>query len=376
MQRVIDITCSPERLSADSANRRRMAACQALQATDRPPVVFAISLRYLFDVRGVEIGDYFENPRTQLEQQLLNYKWLIENVPDDRVIDRERVTVKPDLQTIRGGYFDIDVDWFGGCDPVTVAMLEDPADVDRLGDPAVTDGLYGRKLEMYEGMRAASGDYRLTLNGEPVQIDVSVSASGGPFPDAYALARQNIFVWMHEAPEAAHRLMDKVTTAFINYERHTRQLTGASMASLGMGCDAGEMLSEAMFRQFVLPYYLRCYEAFPGRRGLHMCGRIDHLVELLADEMRITHLNGFGSVTDAQKLARHMGGKVVLTGGFDPVLLLDGPVDAIADETVRLLDIFSPHAGYIVQDGNNVAPGTPRAHMQAVVDAVRDYVGA
>jgi uroporphyrinogen-III decarboxylase len=134
------------------------------------------------------------------------------------------------------------------------------------------------------------------------------------------------------------------------------------------------MLSEQMYRRFVLPYYLRCYDAFPGRRGLHMCGAIDHLIPLLADEMKITHLNGFGSVADPHLLAKHMAGRVVMSGGLDPVLLLQGPVDAIKQQTCHYLDVLAGRGGYFLQDGNNVAPGTLLAHLQAVVDAAEQYV--
>jgi len=372
-QRLIEINCPADRLAASEAIRRRLAACHRFEPTDRNPVVFSIALRYLFDARGVEVGDYFENPRTQLEQQLLNHKWLIENMVDDRSIDEGQLIVAPDLQTIRGGYFGIAVDWFGGTDPVAVPLLHEPKDVERLVIPDVRTNLYGRKIEWFEAMQRMAGEYRVMLNDEPLGVKASVSGAGGPFPDAYALAGQNLFLWAYEAPDVVHGLMEKVTTAFINYERYTRDLTARPHRHLGLGCDAAEMLSEQMYRRFVLPYYLRCYDAFPGRRGLHMCGAIDHLIPLLVDEMKITHLNGFGSVADPHLLARHMAGRVVMSGGLDPVLLLQGPVDPIKQQTWHYLDVLAGHGGYILQDGNNVAPGTPLAHFQAVVDAADQY---
>jgi len=372
-QRLIEIHCPADRLAASEAIRRRLAACQRFEPTDRDPVVFSIALRYLFDVRSVEVGDYFEDPRTQLEQQLLNHKWLIENMVDDRSIDKAQLIVAPDLQTVRGGYFDIAVDWFGGTDPVAAPLLHEPEDVERLAIPDVRANLYGRKIAWFEAMQRMVGEYRVTLNGAPLRIKVSISGAGGPFPDAYALAGQNIFLWVYEAPDVVHSLMEKVTTAFINYERYTRDLTGRPHRHLGLGCDAAEMLSEQMYRRFVLPYYLRCYETFPGRRELHMCGAIDHLIPLLADEIKITHLNGFGSVADPRLLAKHMGRRVVMSGGLDPVLLLKGPVDAIREQTWHYLGVLATRGGYILQDGNNVAPGTPLEHLRAVVEAAEQY---
>ena len=104
-----------------------------------------------------------------------------------------------------------------------------------------------------------------------------------------------------------------------------------------------------------------------------MCGAIDHLIPLLADEMKITHLTGFGSVADPNLLAEHMAGRVVMSGGLDPVLLLKGPLDAIKKQTCHYLGVLAARGGYILQDGNNVAPGTPLAHLRAVVEAAEQY---
>lgn len=369
----VDIRCPEERVAANEAVRRRLQACEAFRAADRPPVVFSFGLRYLLAARGAAIGDYFDNPRTQLEQQLLNHKWLIEHMMDDRVVDEERLVVAPDLQDVRGGYFDVPLRWAEGLGPMAAPILHRPEDVFALEVPEPTANHYGRRIEWYHAMRQMAPEYEVRLNGRLLRLEATVSGVGGPFPDAYALARDRLFLWVYEAPEAVHRLMDVVTTAFINYHRYTRELTGAPLTGLGMGCDAAEMLSPPMFREFVLPYYQRCYDAFPGRRGFHMCGRIDHLLPLLAEELRITRLDGFGSATDPHLLAEVMGGKVVLSGGIDPVLLLQGGTDEIEQECRRYLGIFAGNGGYILQDGNNIAPGTPVANLAAAVAAAEEF---
>ncbi len=371
--RRVEIVCPEERLAANETVRARLAACQRFEVTDRPPVVCSLGYRFLREARGAPIGDYFENPRAQLEQQLLNHKWVVEHMMDDRVIDTERVTVSPDLQDIRGGYFPIGTMWTDGVGPMAAPLLEMPADVYALEVPEPTANLYGRRIEWYHAMLEMAGEYDVTLNRRPLEVRPTVSGLGGPFPDAYALARDRLFYWVHEAPEAVQALMAKVTEAFINYTRYCRTLTGASMVNLGMGADAAEMLSPAMFREFVLPYYLRAYEAFPGTRGLHMCGRIDHLLPLLAGEMGITSLNGFGFVTDRERLAEVMGGRVVMSGGISPDLLLRGTPDEVRAECRRYLETFAPVGGYILQDGNNVAPRTPLANLAAMVEAASEW---
>jgi hypothetical protein len=374
--RRVEIHCSPSRLADNETNRRRLVACRQFAPTDRTPVLFAISSRYLFTARDEPLGDYFESPRSQLEQQLLNQKWLIEHVVDDRVIDTQRITVAPDLSTLRGGYFDIQIQWFNDGSASAIPILGHVEDIDRLEVPDVNQGPYGRMIAWYREMVDMAPEYAVTLNGMPLDLHVTIGSGGGPIPDAYALAGQNLFLWMASDPERVHRLMDILSTTFIQFQRYVRDLRGDRRHDLGMGCDAGEMLSAAMFREFVVPYYARCYDAFPGQRGLHMCGKIDHLVPLIADELEITHLNGFGFPTDPHLLAEHMGGKVVLSGGLNPVVLLEGPTARIEAETIRYLQAFQSFGGYILQDGNNVAPGTPTAHLASVVRAAEAYAYA
>lgn len=369
----IEIDCPPERLEQNAAKRRRRNACANFEPVDRTPVVFSISSRYLFRARGVEMGDYYQNPRSQLEHQLLNQKWLIENAVDDRIIDQSTITVAPDLSTVRGGYFPIAIRWFNDGTASTVPFLRTPQDIDTLEVPAPSAGAYGMMIEWYHRMREMADGYRVLLNGAPLQIKVSVGSGGGPIPDAYALAGQNLFLWMVQEPDRVHRLLEIVTAAFINLQKVVRDLRGDTYENLGLGADAAEMLSPGMFEEFVVPYYLRCYDAFPGHRGLHNCGRIDHLIPLIAQQLRITHLNGFGFPTDPRLLAEWMGGKTVMAGGLNPILLLQGPTEAIKREVFRYLEILSPYGGYILQDGNNVAPGTPTARLAAVVEAAEEF---
>ena len=371
--RRIDINCPLQRIEQNACNQRRLEGCRRFASTDRAPVVFGIAPRYVFAARGKATGDYFENPRSQLEQQLLNHKWLIEHAIDDRIIDTAAVSVKPDLSTLKGGYFDVGIQQFADGTLSAVPILHQPEDIERLEVPDFNGGPYGRAVDWFHEMREVAADYEVTLNGKPLEIRVTIAAFGGPFPDAYALAGQNLFLWMVEAPQRVCRLMEIVTSAFINFQRYVRDLSGDAHENLDMGCDAAEMVSAEMFREFVVPYYLRCYEAFPGRRGFHNCGRIDHLIRIITEELEITHLNGFGFPTSPELLARWMGGKVVMSGGLHPVILQRGPREAIRRQSCRYLEVFAPYGGYILQDGFSIAPGTPLENLAAVVEAAEEF---
>ncbi len=373
MRKQIKICCPPWRLEQNEENRQRLQACMRRQPTDRVPAIVSLHLRYLLWARGQKLGDYFENPRTQLEQQILNYKWIVENLHDDRVLDFRRVTVSPDLDTLRGTNFPVGIRISPDGSVVAQPFLEKPEDIERLEVPEVTANHNGRKLAWYYAMKEMAAEYEVILNGAPLEVHVGLGAFSGPFPEAYAVAGTNLFLWMYDAPALVHRLMRIVTTAFLNWQRYVRNLTGAPHKDLFLGADAAEMLNAQLFREFVLPYYLECYEAFSGERGLHMCGKIDHLLPILADEMKITQLNGFGAVTSPELLAKWLGGKAYMTGGPDPILLWKGSQEKIRKECFRYLSILAPYGGYVLQDGHGLAPGTPLENLHALVQAAREY---
>lgn len=370
----IEINCPRSRLEENETNQQRLEACYRFERTDRTPVVFGINERYLFPARAAEFDDYFENPQTQLEQRLLNQKWLIEHAVDDQIIDTSTIKVEP-AGVARGGLFNIDVRRFNDGSSVAVPLLQRPEDIDVLEVPEVMGGLYGKRVNWYLEMKELSAEYLVTLNGNPLDIDVTIGYFAGPLPEAYALTGENLFIWMLECPERVHRLMQILTTACINYQRFVRDLNGDSREHLYMGCDAAEMISPGMFKEFIVPYYLQCYAAFPGKRELHMCGNIDHLIQTIAEDLRITLLHGFGFSVDPKLLAKWMGGKVVLVGGVHPHLLLQGPVEAIKSECFRYLEIFAPCGGYVLADGHDVAPGTPIQHLVTVVEAAEEFSG-
>ena len=129
------------------------------------------------------------------------------------------------------------------------------------------------------------------------------------------------------------------------------------------------MLGPEAFREFVVPYYLDIWRAYPRPRTFHMCGKIDHLLDLLRDEMQIDHLAGFGFPVDRQVLAEKLSGRVVLSGGPHPVLIRDGPAERIVAECEDYIRTVGRRGGYILCGGCGSVPGTPVEHYGRMVEA-------
>jgi uroporphyrinogen-III decarboxylase len=100
-----------------------------------------------------------------------------------------------------------------------------------------------------------------------------------------------------------------------------------------------------------------------------MCGQIGHLLPILRDELKITSLDGFGFPLDPDLLAREMSGRCILTGGPHPLLIQQGPPDAVMAECERYISALAGRGGYILHMGGGPVPDTPRNHYLAMIEA-------
>jgi uroporphyrinogen-III decarboxylase len=73
------------------------------------------------------------------------------------------------------------------------------------------------------------------------------------------------------------------------------------------------------------------------------------------------------------KVAAVMGGRVVLLGNVNPLLVRTGPVERILEATRACIETLAPLRGYIVQDGANIPPDTPPEHVNAMMQAAETW---
>jgi len=128
-----------------------------------------------------------------------------------------------------------------------------------------------------------------------------------------------------------------------------------------------------MFESITLPANRRLRDRCDGWAALHMCGRSDHLLETFRDGLRIDELQGFGWQVDLDRIAEILGGRVVLLGNVNPMLVRDGTPEDVRQATRRVIEKLAPLGGFIVQDGNNIPPGSPLANINAMMEAAERY---
>ena len=372
MKERIDILVPEQVLSENDLKKERLENTHRFQPTDRVPVVVDAQLWALLGARGASFSEFTRSPRDHLLGQILNQKWRIENIRDDRPVETQRLVIETDFGALRGVEFPMEIQW-NGDDPAKARhLLQAPEEIDQLEVPDPRDGLNRTRIEWFQTMRVMAEDFDVRLNGQPLEIQVDLTHPGGPFPSAFALCGPNLFLWMKTDPQRIHHLMDITTRSHLQVIAYFAELTGRDpFHSVWLGADAAEMVRPEMFLEFIAPYYLRIWEQHGYPRIYHQCGKIDHLLQILRDDYDVTFLDGFGFPTDRRRIAEILSGRMVLRGGPHPLLIHDGPKEAILSECIDYIQTVGGRGGYILSEGFGLMTGTPLEHVDLMVEASR-----
>ena len=364
------------------ARERRIQAARRFEEPDRVPVLPAIGYRYLLPQIGVPFRRYYGDPEVMLRSQILAQKWLMEHIRTDACsITGAWTGAWTDFEnTFEAGslgctveFPENDIPWVG---PGWVRTEEDLRTLERMD--FVHGELNERQVEYRRAMMEAAERYPVRFLGGPVfypgRYPSLTHTSDGPFGVAGDLMGQTeLFTAVLENPGFVEELLRIVTDKLIEYLDFCWKEEGLTDRDLSWTDDLAAGLSAESYRRLVLPQEKRLRFHFDGRASLHMCGRTDHLLETFRDDLAIDEYQGFGYQVNLDTAAQVMGGKVVLLGNVNPMLVLQGPPERIREETRRCIEKLALFKGYIVQDGANIPPGTPLEHINAMMDAAELY---
>lgn len=365
------------------ARRARVEAARRFERPDRVPVIPAIAHRFLVPQVGVRFRDYYADPETMLRTQILAQKWLMENVRTDAyAITGPWTGAWTDFQNafeagslgVEIVFPDDDIPWVGR------GWVAGEADLRRLeAMDFVHSGLNARQTAYRRRMMEVADKYPVRfLGGEVFHPGANPSlthTSDGPFGVAGALmGPTELFLAVKERPDFVRELLRVVTDKLIEWlDFCWAEEKLPAPKDFAWTDDLAVSLSAADFRDVVLPSEKRLRFHFDGRLSLHMCGRSDHLLEIFRDDLAIHELQGFGYEVDLDRVGEALGGRVVLLGNVDPRLIRSGTPEDVRRATRRVLDKLAPRGGLIVQDGNNVPPGSPLANINAMMEAAEAW---
>jgi uroporphyrinogen-III decarboxylase len=141
----------------------------------------------------------------------------------------------------------------------------------------------------------------------------------------------------------------------------------------GFADDSIQLLSEATYREFVMPCHQRLLAEFSkgGPNSIHLCGNVQRFLPLLQHELNVQTFD-LGFPVDLGQVRRDLGPEAMLRGNLHPQILRDGPVSLIREQTARILRSgVMDGRKYVFCEGNNVAPQTPIEHFQAAYETAR-----
>ncbi|MGZ5515856.1 MAG: uroporphyrinogen decarboxylase family protein [Candidatus Aminicenantales bacterium] len=359
--------------------RERIEKTRRFERPDRIAVVPSVATRFLVPQVGVRFCDYYGDPETMLRTQILAQKWLLENVRTDAyAITGPWVGAWTDFQnSFEAGslgvdivFPDDDIPWIGR------GWVAGEADLRRLeAMDFVHSGINARQITYRRAMRDVASKYPVKFLGGPVfspgENPALTHTSDGPFGVAGDLmGKMEIFLAVKERPDFVRELLRIVTDKLIEYLDFCWAEEGLpSPKDFAWTDDLAVSLSAATFREVVLPFEKRLRFHFDGRASLHMCGKTDHMLEIFRDDLAIHELQGFGYEVDLDRIGAVMGGRVVLIGNVNPMLIHAGTPDEVRAATRRVIEKLGPRGGLIIQDGNNIPPGSPLANINAMMEA-------
>ena len=380
MADVIDIGVSVEEIEA---RRERVTKAKRFEHPDRVPVIPALAHRFLVPQVGVRFKDYYGDPETMLRTQILAQKWVMENVRTDAyAITGAWVGAWTDFQnTFEAGslgcevvFPDDDIPWVGKGWVRTEADLRMLEQMDF-----ITSGINAKQIAYRKAMMAVAEKYPVCFRGGPVfypgENPALTHTSDGPFGIAGDLMGQmELFTAVYDRPDFVRELLRIVTAKLIDYLDfcwEEEQLPEPK--DFAWTDDLAVSLSAETYRDIVLPFEKRLRFHFDGYLSLHMCGATDHLLEIFADDLKISEYQGFGYQVDLDRIGQTMGGRVVLVGNVNPMLIHSGTPEDVHRATRRVIEKLSHYGGLIIQDGNNIPPGSPLENINAMMEAAELY---
>jgi len=198
------------------------------------------------------------------------------------------------------------------------------------------------------------------------------------------LGMENMYLKMYDQPLLIDALLERIVDY---YAAVSRKIFDAAAEAIDIffigndfGCRHGPLLSEPMFRRFLLPQLKRLVDLghnYGLKVMLHCCGGVAELIPAMIE----IGLDGLHAVEpscrgmDLARLKAEFGERILFNGAIDSHhVLIDGTADVVRRETRRVLDIMKPGGGYVAGASHDtILEETPLENVLAMFEAIRQY---
>lgn len=198
------------------------------------------------------------------------------------------------------------------------------------------------------------------------------------------LGMEKMYYLMYDQPALIDAILEHVVDYYAASSQRIFEAAGQSIDIFFIGNDFGSqqgpLLSEPMFRRFILPHLARLIElghGFGHKVMLHCCGGIAELIPAMIE----AGLDGLHAVQpccrgmDLRQLKARFGDRILFNGAIDSHhVLIEGTPDHVRQATREVLEIMKPGGGYVAGASHDtILEETPVENVLAMFDAIQEY---
>jgi uroporphyrinogen-III decarboxylase len=351
----------------------------AFKPVKQPPFMVNSALYWIFGLDTDTLPEaYCEDPAVMTTFQERTYYDQIKEIDDDFV-----PYLMPWFGTIvAASAFGCKIEFPYKQDPAANPRfypVQTAADIKQLQIPDPDkDGLMPKVLDFLRYMKQNSF------------LPVGITDFQGPLTTANQLMGYDKLIYlMHDSPNLAHELMDKVTEGLIRWVKKQKEVIGEAWnecisdqqvytgkhAGVWFSDDDAVLISAKMYREFVVPYNSRILEAFGGG-CVHYCGNATHHADNFLNTRGLLALNIYNlyNIPSFAKLKSKVEGRIVLFAcDFTPIeyqAYFDELLASVDPSGMIICSQYSPVVG-LLQGGKYTAT---RRDLKSGRAAVYNYL--
>lgn len=241
------------------------------------------------------------------------------------------------------------------------ALVEDIEELDKIRpwDPMTSTRMLDRILAV---------EYFSKHWGQEFPVLGWVEGPMAEFTDLTTLS-EGMFM-MFDDPERVKEAMSIIADQAV---RCAQAQVEAGADIIGIGDAAASLISEAQYREFVLPLEQRIVSAMHragAKTKLHICGNISHIlaamVETGSDIIDVDYM------VDLKTSLKTAAGRCSISGNVNPVeVILQGTVQEVKEHTRRCLELGDDR--YLFSGGCEVPKMTPPENLLAMREALIEF---
>ena len=227
------------------------------------------------------------------------------------------------------------------------------------------------------------------IRTEAEQFDRQYAILGGEWSPFWhdlidLLGMEEMYLKMYDEPDLIDAILAHVVDYYAAVSERIFDAAGAAIDIFFIGNDLGSqrgpLLSEAMFRRFLLPHLARLIDlghAYGLKAMLHCCGGFAELIPAMIE----VGLDGLHALQpscagmDLRQLKETFGDRILFNGAIDSHhVLIDVTPQSVRDATREILDIMKPGGGYVAGASHDtILEETPLENVLVMFETVRQY---